>query len=398
MKSFILRGLVAVVLFAGTGVLGWSIVRRLQEQKQLEAKKKTKKPAAVAVAPVVIGNIELRRSFSGTLEAPAAFVVSPRVAGRIEKLSIDIGDVIKRGQVVAELDSAEFVQAVARAKAEAAVAEAKIALAKSAVKVAEKELKRSQKAFTRGVITEADRDQAEAVSLNSKAALKVAEAELVVAQEALKMAQLRLNYTQVTATWTGGAEQRVVSERFVDVGNIVTSNSSLISVVQITPIHGVTFVTERDYGRVRIGQKVDLSTDAYPGETFHGTVLRIAPIFRQSSRQARVELSIANDQGKLKPGLFIRAKVVLERREQVKIVPNSALSKRRNQQGLFVLSDDAQSVSWLPVKVGIRQGQRLEIISDALSGQVVTLGQHLIQDGSKVVVPSQTPKNQEEDQ
>ena len=84
---------------------------------------KQRRPAPVETADIMRGPIELNRSFSGTLEARAEFVVAPKVAGRVERLSVNIADPVSRGQLVGELDSAEYVQTVAQAKAEVAVPE-----------------------------------------------------------------------------------------------------------------------------------------------------------------------------------------------------------------------------------------------------------------------------------
>jgi RND family efflux transporter MFP subunit len=158
--------------------------------------------------------------------------------------------------------------------------------------------------------------------------------------------------------------------------------------VEIDPITGVFFVTERDYGRLAEGQTVDLATDAYPGETFDGRITRIAPVFKETTRQARVELTVANAEGRLKPGMFIRATVVLDRVADAVLVPEAALAKRNDKTGVFLLADDGRSVKWRPVTPGIREGDRVQILGDDLSGRVVTLGQQLVDDGSPVVLPA----------
>jgi RND family efflux transporter MFP subunit len=148
------------------------------------------------------------------------------------------------------------------------------------------------------------------------------------------------------------------------------------------------FVTEKDYVRMRTGQLGTLTTDAYPGETFEGRIDRIAPVFRQATRQARVELMIGNAGHKLKPGMFIRVTVVLDRLAEVTIVPEKALTTRDNRTGVFVVSEDGKSVSWRDVTVGIREGDRVQVEGEGLSGRVVTLGQQLVDDGSPITIPA----------
>ena len=108
----------AFLLFAGVrvlGALGWGIVDRLQEENA-SAGEAGQRPAPVEVVAVERGPIELRRTFSGSLESPARFTVAPKIGGRVERLTVDIADAVERGQVVAKLDDEEQVQAVAQAQ------------------------------------------------------------------------------------------------------------------------------------------------------------------------------------------------------------------------------------------------------------------------------------------
>ena len=132
-----------------------------------------------------------------------------------------------------------------------------------------------------------------------------------------------------------------------------------------------------------------LTTDAFPGKEFIGEIDRIAPVFRQSTRQARVELKIKNPEQLLKPGMFIRATVVIDRVVEAIVVPEQALSTRDDRTGVFVLKEDKQTVIWREVKVGIRDGERVQVEGEGLSGWVVTLGQQLVDDGSRVAISSE---------
>jgi RND family efflux transporter MFP subunit len=135
------------------------------------------------------------------------------------------------------------------------------------------------------------------------------------------------------------------------------------------------------------GQLVSLKTDAYPDEQYMGRIDRIAPVFRKSTRQARIEMIIANPQQRLKPGMFIRATVVLAQVPEATIIPQQALTIRDDRSGVFIVSQDGKSVVWREVKVGIRQGSRVQVEGDGLSGRVVTLGQQLVRDGSAIMIP-----------
>jgi len=206
------------------------------------------------------------------------------------------------------------------------------------------------------------------------------------AEPSLETSNIRLGYTKVTASWTGGNDYRLVAERYLDEGQTVAANEPLLLIVEVHPIVGVVYVTEKDYARLRPGQVVSLTTDAYPGERFPGRIDRIAPIFSKSTRQARVEMTIENPQNRLKPGMFIRATVVLKRVPEATTVPQQAVTARNDKTGVFVVSEDGRSVAWREVKLGIREGGRVQVEGQGLSGRVVTLGQQLVDEGSAITI------------
>jgi RND family efflux transporter MFP subunit len=375
--------LVAAVLLAA---LVWGIADRLYEQKRARSRRSVQ-PAPVQVAEIRTGPIELRRTFSGTLEAMAKFVVAPKVSGRVVRLWVDIADSVERGQMVAELDDDEYVQAVNQARADLAVARANLSKAEKALEIADRELSRVATLRGRGVSSESQYDEAKANQLSNQAQFQVAKAQLTRAEAALETANIRLSYTKITADWTGGDTKRVVAERYVDEGDTVAANAPLLSIVELDPITGVIFVAEKDYAYLKPGQGVELTTDAYPAERFQGRIDRIAPIFKESSRQARVELRIDNRRQRLKPGMFVRATVVLDRVEDAVIVPDEALVGRDDRVGLFLVDEKGPKALWREVKVGIRQGRWVQISGQGLSGRVITLGQQLVDDGSAITIP-----------
>jgi len=342
------------------------------------------RPVPVEVAPVQHGPIELQRAFTGTLEAAAEFVVAPKVSGRIEQLSVDLADTVSRGQLVARLDNAEYVQSERQAEANLAVAQANLAEAKSLLKLADRELKRVEDLRKRSVVSDSQVDAARADQLARQAHVAVTKAEVNRAEAELQAARIRLGYTEVTAGWRGGDDQRVVAERYVDEGQTVSANAPLLRIVELDPVKAVFFVTEQDYTSLHPGQTALLNTDAYGEENFQGEITRIAPVFRESTRQARVELRVANPDMRLKPGMFVRVTAVLRRVEDALVVPEPALVKRQDGYGVFQVSADGQSVHWQPVQPGIRQGQRVQVSAEGLSGQVVVLGQQLLEDGSSI--------------
>ena len=379
------RPLILLLLVLGVGgLLAWAILGRFEAMEGGVAVKAKKPPVPVEVAVIEHGPIELLRTFTGTLEARAEFVVAPKVAGRVEQINLDLADEVTRGQIVALLDDAEYVQAVARAQADLEITRASNIEADSLLQIAERELSRIDDLRGRGVSSESQRDVAKADQLAKQAQVKVTTARIASAVADLEAARIRLGYTQVKADWHGGSEWRVVAERYVDEGETLAANAPLLRIVELDPITAVFFVTERDYARLHPGQSVSLSTDAFPDESFAGEIRRIAPVFRESTRQARVELQVSNPDLRLKPGMFVRATVTLEQVGQAVIVPQQALTSRDGQAGVFLVGPDDASVVWRVVEPGILQGDRLQLDVADLDGRVVVLGQQLLDDGAPI--------------
>ncbi|MGD9067155.1 MAG: biotin/lipoyl-binding protein, partial [Desulfobacterales bacterium] len=209
-KKFILMFFV-IGAMAG---LGWLIYGQYQERVGSSKSGSASRAVPVEVAQIQRGPIALQRTFSGELEALAEFVVAPKVSGRVLRVIVNIADTVKRGQVVAELDNDEYVQAVAQAQADLEVARANLSEAKSALEIANREFKRTESLLKRGIASDSEFDAVRQDRLAKQAQLKVAEAQVTKAESSLETANIRLRYTRVTAGWTGGNENRVVAERY----------------------------------------------------------------------------------------------------------------------------------------------------------------------------------------
>lgn len=383
--------LVAAALLVGCGPSGPSAPATGSPQ--------TEPSAPVEVAAVEHGPITLRRTFSGTLEPTAEVRVTPRVSGQLERLAVDIGDTVERGQIIAWINDDEIQQALAQSEADLAVARANRAEAEASAKIASRALERLESLREQGVASESELDAARATSLARESMLAVSAARILRAEASLEAVRLRLRETRVIAHWESSEipaedatevapDTRLVARRFVDEGALVDDSAPLISIVALKPIVAVVFVPERDYSRLVPGLSASVTTDAYSGETFIATVARIAPVFSSSTRQVRVELEIPNADLRLKPGMFVRATLELAHEDNATIVPFGALTTRGDRKGVFLLPPGADTVRWTPVEVGIRDDRRVQLVGAPLEGQVVTLGQELCDDGSRVNVPA----------
>jgi RND family efflux transporter MFP subunit len=260
--------------------------------------------------------------------------------------------------------------------------------AQSALEIANRELQRLLTLQQRGMISDAQLDTARANQLDKKSQLAVARALVSKSESELRSAEIRLGYTKVSAGWSGGSDQRFVAERFVDEGETVSANAQLLRIVELDPIVAVVFVAERDYVRLTTGQSAVLTTDAYPEKQFAADIARIAPVFRAASRQARVELAVSNKAMLLKPGMFVRATVVLDRIADATHVPEQALTTRDGEDAVFVVDQAGKSVARRKVEVGIRENGRAQVSGNGIAGRVVVLGQQVLEDGSAITLPA----------
>ena len=344
--------------------------------------------AAVAVetASLERGQLLDLRTFTGTLYAAARFDVAPKVGGRLEQLLVDLGDRVEKNQIVARLDDDEHVQELEQARAELEVAKANLAEAQSSSAANQRQFERIRELREQRVASQQELDTAQAEARAQRARVQVAEAQVAQREAALRAAEVRRAYATIRATWQGEDTSRVVGERFVDEGTMIGANAPIVSVIDVDRLTAVVFVSERDYPRLRIGQAASVFTDAHRGQTFPATVARIAPEFREESRQARVELAVPNEDGRLKPGMFVRVQVRLGQSDDALIAPLAALVERDGETGLFAVDRDAGTASFVPVTVGIVEGEQAEIVAPTLAGEVVTLGQHLLEDGAPVIL------------
>jgi RND family efflux transporter MFP subunit len=399
MKKLVFGGLV-VIAVAGTG---WEAHRRIQTSAGKKGERASP-PVAVEVAPVRRDTIRDIGVFTGSLVPQSQFVVAPKAAGWLKKLLVDIGDRVGRNDVIAVLDDEQFTRQVEQAAAELQVAKANAENSASALDLARREYERITALREKKIASAAEMDTALAQYNTSQTQLKVAQAQVVQKEAALEAAKLQLSYTQVRAFWEAGDPNRVVGERFVDEGALVQMNQPIVSILENNPLVAVVFVIERDYPKVSISQQALVTTDAYPGRTFTGRIRRIAPLMKETSRQARVEIEIPNPDYRLKPGMFVRVQVEFAAHADATLVPISAVVRREGREGVFLISapgasgppageglssTGAPQARFVPVTTGIVNSETVEIVAPELSGSVATLGNHLLEDGSRVLLPQQ---------
>jgi RND family efflux transporter MFP subunit len=387
------RTIVIVAAVAAlTGLVAWRAFQRAAQPGAGGAGRSGRGgPVTVRVQPLRRDSVREIGRFTGTILPQEQFLVAPKVPGRLEWLGVAIGDEVTNGQWVAAIDGREYSQQVAQASAQLEVAQAQVGDAASALSVAEKELVRARELREQKVASQADLDSAESRYQAAVARHAIALAQVRQQQAALLADEVRLAYTRIAAAWAGNGGARVIGERFVDEGAMLRANDPIVSVLDLGTVLARVYVVERDYPKIQHGQPVTVAADAYPGRTFAGTVARKAPLVKESSRQARVEIEIPNPDRLLVPGMFVRVEIAFAEREQAVVAPVEALARRNGRDGVFLVDPESRTARFVAVDLGAIGPETAEILAPPLEGLVVTLGQHLLESGSAVRLPSDAP-------
>lgn len=342
----------------------------------------------VATVPVQFKDLIETKVFTGSLEAENKYDAAAKVGGRIREIAVNLGDCISRGALIARLDSEEFEQQRAQAKAELDVARASLEEAKSRLAAAERNYRRASQLREQKVSSVADLEAAETERLTHQANVTLVQAQIKQREAALRTAEIRASYTTITADWNDDFHSgcRYVSKKLVDEGDTISANAPVVSLVDLSSLKAVINVAEREYGLISKDQAAKISVDMQDQRLFDGRVLRMAPVFDEASRQARVEIGVPNPGHVLKAGMFVRVHIELGRADHAIAVPISAIIKRSGMTGVFVVDDG--SARFKKVKTGIEGNGWIQVEGVQSGQQVVTLGHHLLSDGVAVSVSS----------
>ncbi|MBF0406684.1 MAG: efflux RND transporter periplasmic adaptor subunit [Candidatus Riflebacteria bacterium] len=362
----------------------YSTLQVIKPPEKAKGKRNAENRIAVEVSPIETGEISDEGNFNGTILPKSKFVVAPKISGRLKKLHCEAGQVITKGTVVAEIEDDELVQAQIQSEAELAISKASLSESEAQLDISKRELERVQAMRQQKVSSQADVETANAHYKTMQARYQVNIAQVNQKEAVVKAAKIRLSYSKIEAIWSSGSDKRIVGERFQDEGAMLSANTPIISVIDIDPIIVAIDVVERDYFRLKIGQKANVSVKSLETNVFSGTVARISPFLDSSTRQARVEIEVANPDYLLKPGMFVAVHLGYKTRSNVIRIPMSSVARRNERQGIFLADLEKGMAKFVPVELGILQEDMVEIASPAISGKVVTLGHHLLQDNSLI--------------
>jgi RND family efflux transporter MFP subunit len=317
-----------------------------------------RKPNAslVKVQPPKKQTLVERLEFQGDVLSIQQTNIFSKVNGTLEKIAVDMGSSVGKGQLLALIDTTELYQQYQQTSA--------------TYENAKLNYQRTKELSEQNLLAKQDLDNAETT--------------MKVAQANFETARTRLSYAHITAPFAG-----YVTKRFLDPGAYISSSSTnLFTLMDLTEMKVIVNVLEKDLPTVKIGTKASLKVDPYPDKTFTGTVARMSQAIDLSTRTMAIEIDIPNQERLLRPGMFGTVRLVVREHPSAVTVPTQAVLHDNTGTFVFVVSNGstAQRVNVVP---GIEQEGWTEITS-GLSGSetVITTGAQFVKDGGQVIIQS----------
>lgn len=330
----------AVLMSAACG----NNANKTQEQPVAEAAEIV---PSVAVTQVSVREVPQISTYTSTVQAYVKNNIVPQTGGRITSIKVEIGDFVKEGQVLAEIDRSQLQQA------------------QLSLRNQEVELARLRSLYEAGGLSKSDLDAIELQYNVTKTQV-----------------DNLLENTVLLSPING-----VVTARNYDVGDICSVASPIFTVEQIVPVKLLVAISESDYSKVKKGDSVEITADAVPEKTFYGKINRIYPTIDPATRTFTVEVVVQNNYRTLRPGMFVRASVNFGVNNNV-VIPDVAIVKQQGsgERFVYVLNEDG-TVTYQKVVLGRRMGAEFEVLEGLADGAtIVTGGQIRLKDGIKVSV------------
>ncbi|NNF05394.1 MAG: efflux RND transporter periplasmic adaptor subunit [Candidatus Eisenbacteria bacterium] len=322
------------------------------ENKSDENEEEEKEEVRVPVELAVANHIDIPSYFqsTGSLEPRRQINLVTKAAGQVTRLRFDEGDMVKKGQILLEMDRRE--EAIELEKAEVNVATAK------------RELERTQELSGKGLA--ADREQEE-----TQKALDLAKHER-------DLAKVRLENMTLRAPFEGR-----ITERTVELGQTLTVGQSILTLADISPLEVKLFLPEKLVTSLRVGQTVEIRPDIEPDRILDGSVYQISPVVDAATSTVKVTLQVMNKLGGARMGSFVRARITTDIHENVVAIPKRSLVPEAGANYVFIA--EADSVRKVPVVVGYSDDDNIEITEGLAPGEsVVKVGQGGLRHGSKI--------------
>jgi len=338
-------------------------------------------PLTVELAKASRATIQSEITVVGNLIGQATVSVAPRAAGRVEAVTVRLGDRVTRGQRLAKIEDFDIQEQVKQAEAAQQVSEATIRQREADLKLAQTNAERSRSLFERQLLPKQTLDDNEARYQSAVAALDLAKAQS--AQSKARIDELRINLSN---TIISSPVNGYVSRRTVDPGAFVSQNVPVVDVVDISTVRLVANVVEKDLKELQTGNTTRVEVDAFPGEVFTGRIARVSPVLDPSTRTAPIEIEIPNGSARLKPGMYARVSVTTSTKKQALVIPANSVVDLGGRRGVFTPLND--SAVFRALSLGTEQSNLVEVLGGLNEGDtVITTGSSALRDGDRIVMP-----------
>jgi macrolide-specific efflux system membrane fusion protein len=344
------------------------------------------KKSEMVTAAVIRGDIEQTVLATGVLEPSKLVNVGAQASGQVKKLYVELGDTVKAGDPIAEIDSRTQANTVSNAQASLANARAQRSGAAASLTQAQLNFDRQQRLYNEGAAAKADFDSARANLANARANLAAADAQIKQSSLQLNTAETNLGYTKIVAPMDGTIVAIVTEE-----GQTVNANQSAPTIVMLAQLEQMTVsaeISEADVEKVTTGQTVYFTTLGNSDERHYAKLRAVAPaptsIETQSSSAASASSTSAvyynglfdvdNSDGELRTGMTAQVYIVQASAEDTLIVPASALERRGRNRIVKVVAADGK-IEERPVKVGIATSVEAQILSGLKEGEKVVVAE-----------------------
>ncbi len=389
-------------------------------REQKAAEKKDGGVPQVRVTEVRTRTIQRAVESVGTLYPFDEAIISAEVDGRVEKVNADLGDLVTAGTVLVNISDEEQRYLVAQQEAQLRQSLERLGLRSEKERVqdiretpdvrraqadlfeAEQRYKRTRELVDQGIGPKTDLDQAQARFQAAQAAYdqtlnqtRNLMQEVERFKASLELQRKKLRDTNVSAPFTA-----YVKERQVTAGAFARANTPLFTLVKIDPIRLRIEVPERMAPWVKVGQKADVTVEAFSDRKFEGQVWRISPSVDPAKRTFVVEALIQNKESLLKPGSYATARIVTDKTEKIRTVPVRAINYVLGSNKAYVVKPDS-TIAIRDVKIGERFPQDVEIVEGIEDGERVAVGNlNRLDDGAKIQIAAAKqgpPAKEEED-
>ena len=317
---------------------------------------------------------------SGTINPVNTVSVGSTVSGLVKEIYVDFNSEVKKGQLLALIDPANFETQVKQNQAQLANAQANLAKLQAVADFNAKQYQRYKNLYDKNFIAKSELDEKYSTYKSDIAQINSARAQINQYQSALKISQINLSYTRIIAPVDG-----TVISREVDVGQAVAASfqaPELFLIAQdLTKMQIEVSVSEADIGKVKEGQEVTYTLDGYPDREFKGTVsqVRLSPTTVSNVVTYTVIVDVDNEDNTLKPGMTANVSIITSKSEDVLCVPNMALKftpdvkgPKYQQQGVWILKDN--------------KPKRIDIETGASDDNVTEINGEGLQEGDKIII------------